>query len=122
MTTFPVEIWLMILKHVTLAELANIWRTCKILEWAVSVELCTRMKVGLQRGKGSLVMEQSYDRRMETLKKHPLPAATPAGSGTKKVFRQHSSGALYFQDVDATKRRKQMFSSTIWGLRLANTY
>ena len=122
MTTFPVEIWLMILKHVNLAELANIWRTCKILEWAVSVELCTKMKVGLYRGKSSLVMEQSYDRRMETLKKHPLPAAIPSSSGTKKVFRQHPRGSLFFQDVDVTKRRKQRLSSMDCGLCPANRY
>jgi hypothetical protein len=104
MANFPVEIWLMAFRYFSLPDLAKVRLTCKAaLRWAVVGEVKSRMQVGLLRGQGALLMEESMERRMKALKNHPLNL-TSASHYTKSVFKQTSAedaeeGYLVFEDA-----------------------
>ena len=102
MANLPVEIWLMAFRYFSLRDLANARLTCKALRWAVAGEVKSRMQVGLLRGQGALLMEESLDRRMKALKEHPLNL-TAVSDYTKSVFTQTledaKEGDLVFEDV-----------------------
>jgi len=90
----------MALRYSHLPELANVWLACKALRWAVVTELKSRMEVGLLTGQGALLMEQSLDRRLKALKRHPISPAN-VFDYTKSVFKQTPAddGYLLFEDV-----------------------
>jgi hypothetical protein len=74
------------------------------------------MKVGFCQGQGSLLLEESCDRRQKTLKKHPLPFGTISNSYTQTVFGQRSGGAqLSFQVSDKKCRKRSIDGGHLLG-------
>src|SRR5271169_6935574 len=102
MTRLPVELWLNVLKDCSLLQLSNVWLTCQMLKWAVSVELKRKIEVGLRQGKSMIFLQLSLERRLRALLKHPLSLRNPS-FWTRSLFQQSrdvvsQDGHLIFDD------------------------